>query len=163
METQLDTFSESGFANAMNIYSEGGHSKSYAEVTLNAGLPSDVPEGTVISGSTEANAVVNGEPYEAATAGATTLKVRYAVSASQASYTECHVGGLVETKIDGCECQQYKRNSFFLNWKPTSSVYQSTPTYPISMFTPYRSKSQRYLNSWKSFKSWILIHGDIRQ
>ena len=103
MENQLDTFNSAGFLNALNIYSSGGHSKSYAVLQLSAALTQDVPAETPITGTSEDSSVITGEAYEDAKTGATTLKFRYSVSSSQASYTECHVGGLTETKTVGCK------------------------------------------------------------
>jgi hypothetical protein len=106
MEDQLDTFTEAGFLNAQSIYSSGGHSKSYAVLTLSTPLTQTIPVETAITGSNENGSVVTGEAYEEAPAGATTLKFRYAVSSSQETYTECHVGGLTETNTVGCKCLQ---------------------------------------------------------
>ena len=102
MEDQLDTFTEAGFLNAQSIYSSGGHSKSYAVLTLDSALTQIIPEETVITGSDADGGVVTGEAYEEADVGAMTLKFRYAVGGSQETYTQCHVGGLVETLTVGC-------------------------------------------------------------
>lgn len=102
METQLKLFNVTGFTNAQRIYSSGGHSNSYAKLTLGSPLSAAVPIGTAISGTDTGGDVVTGEAYEAAVAGATTLLFQYSVSSVQATYTECHVGGLVDTETDGC-------------------------------------------------------------
>lgn len=104
MEDQLDTFTEAGFLNAQSIYSSGGHSKSYAVLTLSSALTQTIPAETMITGSDAEGGVVTGEAYEEAAAGAMTLKFRYAVSSSQETYTQCHVGGLIETNTVGCTC-----------------------------------------------------------
>ena len=105
MEDQLDTFTDPGFINAQKIYSNGGHSKSYAALTLSSPLTQLIPIETVITGTNEEGIVVNGEVYDDdAVVGATVLNIRYVVSASQASYTECHVGGLTVTNTVGCKC-----------------------------------------------------------
>lgn len=102
METQLDSYTDAGFAVARNIYTKGGHSKTYAVLTLSSALTSAVPEGTSITGSNADGDVVSGEAYEAVDVGSTTLKFRYSVGSSQATYSGCQVGGLQETNIAGC-------------------------------------------------------------
>lgn len=102
METQLDSYTDAGFAVARNIYTKGGHSKTYAVLTLSSALTSAVPEGTSITGSNADGDVVSGEAYEAVDVGSTTLKFRYSVGSSQATYSGCQVGGLQETNTAGC-------------------------------------------------------------
>jgi hypothetical protein len=103
METQLDSYTDAGFAVARNIYTKGGHSKSYAVLTLLSALSTAVPEGTVITGSSAGGDIVAGEAYEDADVGSTTLKFRYSVGSSQATYSGCQVGGLQETNTAGCK------------------------------------------------------------
>ena len=102
MEGQLDTFNAAGFMVAQQIYSSGGHSKSFAELTLASPLSDAIPSGTIITGTDAEGRTVTGEAHEDAAAASTTLKFRYAVSSSQATYSNCHVGGLIETNTDGC-------------------------------------------------------------
>jgi hypothetical protein len=102
MEEQLDTYTDAGFRNAANIYTNGGHSKSYAVLQLTSSLTETIQEGTLIQGSNDAGDVVTGEAYEDALSGTKTLKFRYVVGSSQENYSECQVGGLQDTNTAGC-------------------------------------------------------------
>ena len=103
MEAQLDSYTDAGFAVAQNIYERGGHSKTFAVLNLEAPLGAAVSEGTVITGSNEGGDVVTGEAYADGAAGESVLKFRYAVGSSQATYSGCQVGGLLETNTAGCK------------------------------------------------------------
>jgi hypothetical protein len=104
MEIELDTITEAGFDNARNIYEKGGHSKSYAVLSLNTAL-SSVSEGTSITGSNDMGDVITGEAYVDATSSE--LQFRYGVSSNQESYSQCQVGGLSETNTVGCKQNFY--------------------------------------------------------
>lgn len=73
-----------------NIYSSGGNSKPYAEFVVNA-LPNAHSKGTSVQGQTSG---VIGSLYSDYAAGTTTIKVAYAISDFQATYTSCKVGAL---------------------------------------------------------------------
>jgi hypothetical protein len=103
MEIELDTITIAGFDNARNIYKEGGHSKSYAVLSLTTALSSSVSEGTSITGSNNMGDVVTGEAYVEATSGSRELQFRYGISSNQVSYSGCQVGGLSETNTAGCK------------------------------------------------------------
>lgn len=102
MERQLALRTPAGFANAKRIYEEGGNSKSYARITLAAGLPIPLEEGDVILGEDSEGNQVRGEAYEGYVTGVKTVKVRYAVSDAPETYVACRVGALVETTTGGC-------------------------------------------------------------
>ena len=121
MEGQLDTFNAAGFMVAQQIYSSGGHSKSFAELTLASPLTDAIPSGTVITGTDAEGGTVPGEAYEDAAAASTTLKFRYDVSSSQATYSNCQVGGLIETNTDGC--------TYRFTWRSTRYLVCTFPTH----------------------------------
>jgi cyanophycinase-like exopeptidase len=100
METQNSLSTDAGFANAKNIYINGGNSGSYAEVTLAVPLTQTITVGTAITGVSATASIVTGVAFEQAAAGATTLKVRYTVGVDVAP---CAVGGLQATSTAGCK------------------------------------------------------------
>ncbi|VEU37750.1 unnamed protein product [Pseudo-nitzschia multistriata] len=102
MEEQLALGTPESYENALKIYSEGGNSKSVAEVTLAAPLTAAVPKGTPIMGTNSNGNQVAGKAYEDNAAGATTFAVQYQTSDSQKNYVGCQVGALVSTNTDGC-------------------------------------------------------------
>ena len=98
---------EESFANAKTIYEEGGHSKSYASVTLATPLSSGVSKSTPISGKTEDGAMVSGKAYADYSAGDSVIRVQYQTSDIQDSHVGCQVGalslpGVNEAITDGC-------------------------------------------------------------
>ena len=100
------------FGHAMKVYSEGGHSKSYAELTLINPTPGQSYEkGTLVVGFTENLGDVGGtlmEDVEWDGAGGknVTVKIRYTTSDVQDKYVDCQVGALFafgEANRKGCE------------------------------------------------------------
>jgi hypothetical protein len=102
MEDQLAEETVDAFGRAYRIYEQGGNSKSYAVLTTSA-LPLEASEGDVVSGMDTTGLQIEGMVYEKAAAGATLLKVQYKTSESQADYSRCQVGGLVEPNTVGCK------------------------------------------------------------
>ena len=103
MEDQLGEASDAAFANAKRIYTEGGHSKSYAVLTLDPGLSAMVAKGAEVTGGQDINGdAVTGTVLEDTAAGSTTLKVQYLTSEVQSSWSDCRVGGLPDPFTDGC-------------------------------------------------------------
>ena len=105
MENELGELNTFGFENAKRIYIEGGHSKSYAVLTLSESTPlaSMVTKGdAVLGGIDTTGAPVVGKAFADAAQGSTTLQVQYSTSTVQASYSDCQVGGLVDTVTEGC-------------------------------------------------------------
>jgi hypothetical protein len=99
--------SESTFSLARKIYEEGGHSKSFARITLNEGstLPTDLPKGTGITGiAADGTTTVVGALLGAQNAGDSVLEIQYEIIQVQASYVNCQVGGReAEGNLDGCK------------------------------------------------------------
>jgi hypothetical protein len=103
LEEQVAKGTNDSFQNALRIYNEGGHSKSYAQITLNSPLSADVPEETFIMGNNAEGIEVAGKAYESYTSGDQVIKVQYRTSDIQSSYVECQVGALV-TSVNTVGC-----------------------------------------------------------
>ena len=99
---QLSSYTDEGMEAARKIYEEGGHSKSYAEVTLSSATTADIAKDEAITGVDEAGSAVTGKAYADYPAGTTTLWVLYTVPDVQADNVLCKVGGLAEPILDGC-------------------------------------------------------------
>jgi len=91
------------YGKAQNVYENGGHSKSYAELTLASGLSTSVTAGSAVDGLNAAGEKVEGKIYESADAGATTIKVLYTVGPDMATYVGCQVGGSDSPVTKGCK------------------------------------------------------------
>lgn len=106
LQNQLSDPADGGMAAAQKVYTEGGHSKSYALVSLTgeAGLASEVKKGTKINGLNSAGGEVAGKAYSDYDAGAKEIKVQYVTSDVQSDYVKCKVGGLPEGDIDTSGC-----------------------------------------------------------
>jgi hypothetical protein len=102
MELELAKCTPESLAAAERIYTEGGHSRSIAEITLSSALTSPVPVDTVISGTAIDGSQVVGTAYEQVSAGATSISIQYQTSDIQANYVNCQVGGLASPNTDGC-------------------------------------------------------------
>jgi len=82
------------YSNAKAVYSQGGHSKSYAEFTLSSPLGTMIAKSTPISGTTASGIATTGKAYAAYAASATVIRVQYTTSDVQATYVGCQVGGI---------------------------------------------------------------------
>ena len=102
IQEQLAYQTEEGLEAARLVYTEGGNSKSYAEVTLTSATTADIAEGDAISGVDDAGSAVSGTAYADYPAGTTTLWVLYDVPEIQADNVKCKVGALPEPILDGC-------------------------------------------------------------
>ena len=85
--------------NAWKVYVEGGHSGSYAELTItNTTIHRDYPAGTIVRGMNAFKNFVNGTLMEEAKWNkdsiTATIKVLYDVIPLQSEYSDCQVGGL---------------------------------------------------------------------
>lgn len=102
IQAQLASYSDEGLEAARKIYEDGGHSKSYAEVTLSSATTADIAKDEAITGVDDAGAEVTGKAYADYPAGTTTIWVLYTVPDVQADNVMCKVGGLPEPIMDGC-------------------------------------------------------------
>jgi len=100
--TQLTLDTVNSFERARKIYQEGGHSKSYAYITLTKGLESGVQEGDKLLGRNVEGDQVSGTAYENYAAGVKVVKFRYTTTDIPESYVECQVGALAKPNLTGC-------------------------------------------------------------
>jgi hypothetical protein len=78
------------YAEAKDVYEQGGNSKTYAEFTVPA-LTKKLNKGDEIQGQ---GSGIKGKMYSDAAQGATTIKVAYPTSDKQATYVGCKGGAL---------------------------------------------------------------------
>lgn len=108
IEEQVGMKTQTGFDLAKAVYEKGGHSKSYAKLTLDdAAADVSLPDGTVFEGKDTMDLDVNGKVYKSSTFGAGQLWLQYSTTDVQSKYVGCRVGGgsLVSTGdavTDGC-------------------------------------------------------------
>ena len=82
-ESQLALGTEESFDIAKQIYLQGGHSKSFAEVTLSTPLVGSIGKGAEILGMNEKGKQVVGKAYDDYSSGATAIKVQYKTTDDQ--------------------------------------------------------------------------------
>jgi len=99
---QLVLKTPEGFEAARAIYNNGGHSKSYATVTLATPLTAAVSKGEPVLAKNAQGTEVTGKMYGDFAAGVQEIKVQYATSDDQANYVGCQVGSLVVTNDARC-------------------------------------------------------------
>jgi len=95
---------DTGYDNARKIYTEGGHSKSYASITVAAGLNRDIEKGDVIIGTNLDGDEVRGTAYDDYAKDVKVLKMTYNTSEDQATWVMCRVGGLQEADRETTGC-----------------------------------------------------------
>jgi hypothetical protein len=97
IEDELSVGADDSWDKVMKIYSEGGHSRSYAELELFSGLKAAVMKGDLFEGTDTQGNLAYGMALEEAVVGATMVKFQY-----DPYSPGCYVGGLVATTTDGC-------------------------------------------------------------
>jgi hypothetical protein len=102
LEEAIAAKDDAAFEAAKKIYEMGGHSKSYATVTLSTPLAADIPQYEPITGLSTNGEAVEGKAYADTAAGTTELLVLYATTDDMATYMNCKVGGLAVPVFDGC-------------------------------------------------------------
>jgi len=105
IEAQVAKLTESSFDLAKKVYMEGGHSKSYAKLTITNGVSADCGDKTLVSGIDNSGVEVVGKVYKSSTSPASEVWVQYQTNDVQASYVGCQVGALAATgdhKTSGC-------------------------------------------------------------
>jgi len=100
--TQLTLDTVNSFERAKKIYNEGGHSKSYALISLTTPLTSGVQEGDKLLGKNTEGDQVSGTAYENYAAGKQVIKFRYTTTDIPESYVQCQVGALANPNLKGC-------------------------------------------------------------
>lgn len=93
LEGQLSVGTEESYGLAKNIYEQGAHTKSYAEITLSSKLSTVLTKGTAVEGETADGSAVMGKLMSDASADSSTVKVLYSVSDILPN-VKCTVGGL---------------------------------------------------------------------
>lgn len=93
IEVALAEKNSESFDDALTIYEEGGHSKSYARLKLKAdgGLPEQIKKGTSIQGKTADGTTIQAKAYEQAEVGDAHIEVHYPTKEGSAP---CFVGAL---------------------------------------------------------------------
>lgn len=105
LENQLGLQTSEGFEAATKIYRDGGHSKSYAMIKLDAGLNSKAGKGAKVMGTNADGATVDAILMHDADAGEDEIRVQYATTENADSHVGCKVGGLPKSEWvkSGCE------------------------------------------------------------
>ncbi len=94
---------QESFNSAKRVYEEGGHSKSYAKLTIEGNLPS-LSNGQRYAGETESGNTVYGRVYKSEKSPSNQVWLQYEVSDSQDNYVDCQVGGLSGDAINTNGC-----------------------------------------------------------
>jgi len=103
MEKKLGLGTSDSYQLAKDIYQQGAHSKSFAEVTITGGASGTIPAGAKVVGKTSSGAEVRGKVLDEVASGATTLKIQYKTTDIQDSYVDCQVGALgADGNTNGC-------------------------------------------------------------
>ena len=105
IETQIKKGTDASFKIAQNIYEQGGHSKSYATLTLTEPLSSAIASKTsikLIPGAGQPT--VEGKAYKDAAQGANQVLVQYKTSDAQGEWVKCRVGALPAEEHELSEC-----------------------------------------------------------
>ena len=104
IETQIALQTETAFNTAKEIYQQGGHSKSYALLTLSTPLAVTLNKGTIVTGTDTLGAAISGKAYSTFATGSTVISVQYSTSDVQADYVGCQIGALPvdEMVTKGC-------------------------------------------------------------
>jgi hypothetical protein len=84
------------FDTAAAVYEFGGNSKSWAELTLSAALPTSVKKGDSITGSNDGGTTIVGTAYDNYPQGSMAIGVQYLTGESYENHVTCRVGGLPE-------------------------------------------------------------------
>ncbi len=105
IEKQIKKATADSFNIAKGIYEGGGHSKSYAILTLDAGLDTVVNKKDIIKLVPKTGEPsVEGKAYASAAAGTKTVLVQYKTSDSQDEWVKCRVGALPAEEHELSEC-----------------------------------------------------------
>jgi len=102
LQNELGKKNDAGFQNALQIYTNGAHSKSVAEITLTTALATELPKGSLVTGPTVNGKTTTGKLYEAASANTNSIKVQYTTSDDRMAHVGCQVGASVDPAYDGC-------------------------------------------------------------
>mmetsp|Transcript_25728 Transcript_25728/g.30313 ORF Transcript_25728/g.30313 Transcript_25728/m.30313 type:complete len:572 (-) Transcript_25728:155-1870(-) len=98
LEVNLAKRTSTGFANAKAIYEEGGNSKSYAAITLDVDITTDISKGTAVTGTNDDGDEIRGKVYKTARRDQRQVKIQYDTSSNQETWVMCRVGALKENE-----------------------------------------------------------------
>jgi hypothetical protein len=104
IEEQLALHTSQAFGLAKSIYNEGGHSKSYAVLSLSAPLTLGILKDAAIVGKSSTGQEISCKAKEDYPEGSESIEAFYTTTDIQASYmgSGCQVGGLVTKNLAGC-------------------------------------------------------------
>mmetsp|Transcript_6671 Transcript_6671/g.8857 ORF Transcript_6671/g.8857 Transcript_6671/m.8857 type:complete len:395 (+) Transcript_6671:2-1186(+) len=174
IEEQIKVGTAESFNVARKIYEEGGHSKSFAEITLDTALVNPVNKGTSVIGESADGAWVYGSVMADYESNTRDIKVQYTVDADNSRV--CYVGGLPSDKVDTSGClmevgsitisgqgafnyqannQGYNKNARAIQGFSTaaqSKMYEDCPGCPYKDFKQYYD----YYGEFDYANKWIL-------
>ena len=104
-ESELAKRTEDSFDAAKQIYLNGGHSKSYANIVLQTPLTGSLGKGAKIHGKNENGQSISGKALDDYSSGATQIRIQYDTTDDQDTYVQCQVGALSEVNLEntvGC-------------------------------------------------------------
>jgi len=105
IEKQIKKGTADSFKIAQNIYENGGHSKSYAVLTLDNNLETVVNKKDAVKLVPQAGEPsIEGKAYAKAEAGTKTVLVQYSTSDTQDEWVKCRVGALPAEEHELSEC-----------------------------------------------------------
>jgi len=93
-ETIVAYMDNSNFNIAQTIYNNGGHSHSFATLTLNTSLTQDIEPGTKLEVVDTDGVKIAGRALGLAAVPATKVNFEYGISSNQDSFVGCQVGAL---------------------------------------------------------------------
>jgi len=102
IETEITSSSLLGFNAARRIYTEGGHSRSYAALSLLEPVSESFRWGAPVTGYTKSGAEVTGTIEKDIAEGNDVLWFLYDVSNQLGNHVGCQVGGTSSPLLDGC-------------------------------------------------------------
>ena len=97
---------DAGFTQAKNVFLEGGSTGSYAQLKIKNQGFRRIKAGAKVAGTAVGGGTTTGTVIERTGFFATSVKVLYDVSETQADYVKCRVGGLTNKQLDGCKLAQ---------------------------------------------------------
>jgi hypothetical protein len=168
MDAILTALDNLDYDEALEVYTEGGNSKSYSKLTVSGGIPSDIADGDEITGVDDNGDAVVGEAYDDYSAGATEIGFLYHVGDTEMS--TCRVGALDDPVTDGClastgditvggETIAYEA-SFNVNGRTLQgfSTGAEVKMYTCSIGCPYKTYSMfyDYYGDFDYADKWVL-------
>jgi hypothetical protein len=86
---------------ALNVYLMGAFSRSYAVISFGSeGLPNDIPDHSLVTGTSTSGGVIKGMTLEPSKLGAKSVRIFYQ---NPDNHRPCYVGGNPTPTLDGCK------------------------------------------------------------